>query len=139
MRVIVGLLLVAAASSQAAPMTTAVSAWVEAHQKAVIGELLGTLAIPNVAADRANIRRNADHLRGLLEHHRFKSEGLETSGNPLVFGSLDVAGAARTILFCCHYDGQPVDPKAWRQPDPFTPVLRRGRMEQQPEPVDPRT
>jgi acetylornithine deacetylase/succinyl-diaminopimelate desuccinylase-like protein len=139
MRVIAGLLLVAAASSQPAPVMTGVSRWVEAHQKAVITELLETLAIPNVAADRANIRRNAEHLRGLLEHHGFRSEVLETSGNPLVYGSLDVAGAARTILFYCHYDGQPVDPKAWRQPDPFTPVLRRGRMEHDPEPVDPRT
>ncbi len=139
MRVIAGLLLVAAALSQPAPMMTRVSAWVEANQKAVISELLETLAVPNVAADRANIRRNAEHLRGLLEHHGFRSEVLETSGNPLVYASLDVAGAARTILFYCHYDGQPVDPKAWSQPDPFTPVLRRGRMEQHPEPVDPRT
>jgi len=139
MRLIAGLLLVAAASSQAPPPPTGISTWVGAHQKAIVGELLESLAIPNVAADRANIRRNADYLRGLLEHHGFKSEVLETSGNPLVYGSLDVSRASRTILFYCHYDGQPVDPKAWRQPDPFTPVLRRGRMEQQPEPVDPGT
>src|SRR5262249_59477934 len=32
--------------------------------------------------------------------------------------------------------GQPVDAKAWKQPDPFRPVLRRGRFETQPEIVD---
>jgi acetylornithine deacetylase/succinyl-diaminopimelate desuccinylase-like protein len=116
-----------------------VSTWVAAHQKAIVTELLDALAIPNVAADRPNIRRNAEHLRGLLDRHGFRAELLETGGNPLVFGVLDVPGATRTILFYCHYDGQPVDPKAWKQPDPFTPVLRRGRMEQQPDLVDPRT
>jgi acetylornithine deacetylase/succinyl-diaminopimelate desuccinylase-like protein len=55
---------------------------------------------------------------------------LETTGNPLVFGDLPVAGAAGTLLLYSHYDGQPVDAKAWKQADPFTPVLRTGRYDQ---------
>lgn len=137
MRVIAGLVFTAVCGLQS-PSKTTVSTWVEAHQKVIVTELLDALAIPNVAADRSNIRRNAEHLKALLDRHGFTSELLQTSGNPLVFGSLDVPGATRTILFYCHYDGQPVDPKAWKQPDPFTPVLRRGRMEQQPDPIDPR-
>jgi acetylornithine deacetylase/succinyl-diaminopimelate desuccinylase-like protein len=43
------------------------------------------------------------------------------------------------VLFYCHYDGQPVDVKAWKQPDPFAPILRRGRMEDQPSTVDPKS
>jgi acetylornithine deacetylase/succinyl-diaminopimelate desuccinylase-like protein len=39
-----------------------------------------------------------------------------------------VAGATRTLLLYSHYDGQPVNPKGWRQPDPFTPVVRDGRL-----------
>ena len=139
MRVIAGLVLVAAAASQPPSLSTAVSTWVAAHQKAIVTELLDVLTIPNVAADRPNIRRNAEHLQALLGRHGFRAELLETSGNPLVFGVLDTPGATRTLLFYCHYDGQPVDPKAWNQPDPFTPVLRRGRMERQPDAVDPRT
>jgi len=49
---------------------------------------------------------------------------LETSGNPLVYGALAVAGATRTVLFYSHYDGQPVDRAKWNQPDPFVPVVR---------------
>src|SRR5262245_30999502 len=107
---------------------TGVSGWVDAHQREVVGELLDLLAIPNVAADRANIRRNAERLRSLYQRHGFSAEVLETSGNPLVYASLPVPGATRTALFYCHYDGQPVDAAAWKQPDPFTPVLRRGTL-----------
>jgi acetylornithine deacetylase/succinyl-diaminopimelate desuccinylase-like protein len=118
---------------------TAITAWVEAHQREIVGELIETLSIPNVASDRANIRRNAEHLRAMLARHAFTSEILETAGNPLVYGAMDVPGATRTILFYCHYDGQPVDARAWQQPDPFTPVLRRGRLEQQPATADPKS
>ena len=44
-----------------------VRAWIEANQQAVVSELLDLLAIPNVAADRANIRRNAEHLRAMMQ------------------------------------------------------------------------
>ena len=40
-----------------------------------------------------------------------------------------VPGATRTLLLYSHYDGQPVDPKAWKQADPFIPVLRTGRVD----------
>ena len=104
-----------------------VRAWIDANQQPVVRELLELLAIPNVAADRPNIRRNAEHLRGMLQKRGFRAELLETAGNPLVYGELTVPGATRTLLLYCHYDGQPVDPKRWTQPDPFAPVLRRGK------------
>jgi len=125
--------------AQPPDLKTSVSSWVDAHQRDVVGELLEALAIPNVAADKPNIRRNAEHLRGLLAHHGFASEVLETDGNPLVYGALNVPGAARTILVYCHYDGQPVDAKAWKQPDPFAPVLRRGRLDTEPGTIDPKS
>ena len=126
-------------AQQPADLKTSVTAWVDAHQKPIVGELVDTLAIPNVAADTPNIRRNAERLRGMLTRHGFTSEILETDGNPLVYGALNVPGATRTILFYCHYDGQPVDAKAWKQPDPFTPVLRLGRFEERPETTDPKS
>jgi len=122
---------------QSASLKTTVSSWVDAHQREVVEELVGLLAIPNVADDGPNIRRNAEHLRELLARHGFASEILETTGNPLVYGALAVPGATRTVLFYCHYDGQHVDAKAWKQPDPFVPVLRRGRLDTQPETIDP--
>ena len=114
----------AVAAAQSADLGGRVGAFVAAHQKEIVGELLELLAIPNVAADRPNIRRNAEHLRGLLGRHGLAAEILETTGNPLVYGALDEPGATRTILFYCHYDGQPVDAPKWNQPDPFIPIVR---------------
>ena len=124
MRAVMAALLSATLLAQPADLRRTVTSHVETHQKAIVGELLELLAIPNVAADRANIRRNADHLRGLLTRHGLTAEILETTGNPLVYGALDVPGASRTVLFYCHYDGQPVDAAKWNQPDPFTPTVR---------------
>lgn len=105
-----------------------VRAWIAANEEPVLRELVDLLAIPNVAADTANIRRNAEHLRVLFQRRGFTVELLETAGNPLVYAELKVPGATRTVLLYSHYDGQPVDPKGWRQPDPFTPVVRDGRV-----------
>jgi acetylornithine deacetylase/succinyl-diaminopimelate desuccinylase-like protein len=50
-------------------------------------------------------------------------------GAPVVFGEKLVPGAKKTILFYMHYDGQPVEPKGWAQPDPFTPVVRTDSLD----------
>jgi acetylornithine deacetylase/succinyl-diaminopimelate desuccinylase-like protein len=110
-------------------LRASVQRWVANHQQQIVAELIELLSIPNVAADRQNIRRNAEHLRGMLTRRGFTAEILETAGNPIVYGDLAVPGAARTVLFYSHYDGQPVDPKAWQQKDPFAPVLRTGRVD----------
>src|SRR5262245_59915870 len=120
---------VSAAASQAR-LRDDVRRWVASNQSQVVRELVELLAIPNVAADTPNIRRNAEHLRGMLERRGFSVELLETTGNPLVYGELKVPGAMRTLLLYCHYDGQPVAPASWTQKDPFTPVLRTGRVDQ---------
>ncbi len=123
------LLVASARAQQGSELRATVGAWVSAHQPQIVKELVDLLSIPNVATDRPNIRRNAEHLRGMLAARGFKAELLETAGNPLVYGELAVPGAARTLLLYSHYDGQPVDPKAWKQADPFTPVLRTTRVD----------
>jgi acetylornithine deacetylase/succinyl-diaminopimelate desuccinylase-like protein len=119
----------ASAGSPPADLRTKIDAWVQQNQKALVSSLAELLRIPNVAADRENIRKNAVWLRDQLARRGLAAEILETTGNPLVYGELRVPGATRTILFYEHYDGQPVNPKEWKQPSPFTPILRDGRME----------
>jgi acetylornithine deacetylase/succinyl-diaminopimelate desuccinylase-like protein len=119
-----------AAAQVAGPeLRAAVERHVAANQKAIVAELVELLSIPNVAADRENIRRNTAWLARMLDRRGFKAEVLETDGNPLVYGDLRVPGATRTLLLYAHYDGQPVNPPDWRQQSPFTPILRDGRME----------
>jgi len=117
------------AAAPSANLRAAIDAWVQRNQKTLVSSLVELLAIPNVAADRENIRRNTVWLRDYLAERGFTAEILETTGNPLVFGELAVPGATRTILFYVHYDGQPVNAKDWKQPSPFTPIVRQGRME----------
>ncbi|MBM3790758.1 MAG: M20/M25/M40 family metallo-hydrolase, partial [Acidobacteria bacterium] len=114
---------------RAADLRSAVEAYVNRNQRRIVSELVELLSIPNIAADRVNIERNAEHLRGMLERRGFAAEILPTRGNPLVYGEIRVPGATRTLLFYIHYDGQPVDKSGWKQADPFQPIMRDGRLE----------
>ena len=130
------LLSILAVSAQGRPeLRTAVARWVAQNRAQIVGSLIELLSIPNIASDSTNIRRNAEHLLGMLRQRGFTAELLETDGNPLVYGELTVPDASRTLLFYSHYDGQPVDPKAWKQADPFTPMLRTARLDRGGEPI----
>lgn len=121
------------------PLRASVETWVQAHQGEVVGEFLDLLSLPNVAADRPNIERNAAFLKAALEKRGFRAEVLPTDGNPIVWGELRPRGASRTVLIYFQYDGQPVSAKGWAQPDPFGPVVRTGRLDAGATPVaDPR-
>jgi acetylornithine deacetylase/succinyl-diaminopimelate desuccinylase-like protein len=105
--------------------------WIRANQRAIVEELVDLLSIPNVTADRPNIEKNAAFLQSMLVRRGLRAEILSTPGNPIVWGELRATPrAATTVLFYCHCDGQPVDPAAWAQRDPFAPVLRTGRHDE---------
>jgi acetylornithine deacetylase/succinyl-diaminopimelate desuccinylase-like protein len=118
------MLLSAAPGSQDKDLRRSVDQYVAQHKQAIVGELTELLAIPNVAADKPNIRRNAEHLQRLLTRHGVRGQLLETTGNPLVLGATPVKPGSPTVLFYAHYDGQPVDVKKWTQADPWEPVTR---------------
>ncbi|HZP49145.1 MAG TPA: M20/M25/M40 family metallo-hydrolase [Vicinamibacterales bacterium] len=120
------LLLAAACLAAAAPADTIarVRAWRTAHERDILGELFGFVAIPNVAADAANIRKNAEALTRMFERRRFAPEILPTAGtSPLVVAERRLPNARRTITFYFHYDGQPVTASEWIYEAPFKPVL----------------
>jgi acetylornithine deacetylase/succinyl-diaminopimelate desuccinylase-like protein len=101
---------------------------VEANGAVIVAELRGLLAIPNVAADSVNIRRNANALVVMMQRRGIETRILETGGAPVVYGEIGDPSLP-TILFYCHYDGQPVDPANWTQPSPWVPVLRSNTIE----------
>src|SRR5271154_931792 len=111
------------------PAALAARLWREKHERAIVDEFVALLAIPNIASDRANIQRNAEAIRAMLEKRGVGAKLVAVpDANPVVFGEIKTSGATRTIVFYAHYDGQPLDPKEWATP-PFTPTLRDKQFE----------
>src|SRR5229473_7057808 len=111
------------------PAALAARHWREQHERGIVDEFVTLLAIPNIAADRANIQRNAETIAAMMQKRGIASKLVAVpGGNPVVFGEMKTPGATRTIVFYAHYDGQPLDPKEWATP-PFSPVLRDRSLE----------
>jgi acetylornithine deacetylase/succinyl-diaminopimelate desuccinylase-like protein len=116
-------LLVLASIGRAAAQPAGITDWRLAHERAIVDELTTLVAIPNVAGNDADMRRNADHLAGLFTQRGFSVETVGGPGSPVVFASLDAPKAAGTLTLYIHYDGQPVDAKQWTRCQPFGPCL----------------
>ena len=111
------------------PAVDAARKWRQTHEQAIVQELMALLAIPNVATDVPNIRKNAALLQAMIEKRGLKSRLLEYPGaSPVVYAELPNPYAKLTVVFYAHYDGQPLDPKEWASP-PFEPVLRNGALD----------
>jgi acetylornithine deacetylase/succinyl-diaminopimelate desuccinylase-like protein len=120
----------AVASAQTDPAALAARRWRESHERAILSEFMELLAMPNLARDEGDIRRNAAAVGALLERRGVQTRLLEVPGAPpVVFGEIQTPGAKRTVVFYAHYDGQPLDPKEWATP-PWQPVLRNRPLDQ---------
>ncbi len=109
--------------------------WRLAHEQEIIDGFVELLAIPNVASDTVNIRKNAEYILGVLKPRGFDAKLLEVEGSPpAVFAERKTPGASKTLLIYVHYDGQPANPEDWTS-DPWTPVLRDKPVEQGGQPI----
>ncbi len=119
------LLAVVATAASAQSPTERIRGWVADHEAQIVREAVALTALPNVARDSADIRRNADALMGALAARGVRTQLLESGagGAPAVYGELLVPGATRTVVLYAHYDGQPAVTGPWSG-DPWTPVLR---------------
>jgi len=113
----------------AAGVQGAVRRWRAAHEHEIVGELTRLLAMPNVARDRADIRRNADTLVAMLRRRGLAPRLLEAgAAAPAVYGEWLTPGATRTLVFYAHYDGQPTDSLDWAETHPWRPAWRTGAL-----------
>jgi len=119
----------------AAAPVSAVDAYVQAHQKEIVGQLDSMVRIESVAANPDGLTRQAAKLEGELRRRGFAARQIVEGGPPLVFGELKARGARRTVIFYAHYDGQPVTPSQWASP-PFDPVMRSGPLSARPSDID---
>ena len=117
-------------ASKPAQVVQEVRAYRVDNEDRIVRELTEFLAIPNIATDTPNIQKNAERLVQMLEARGIETHLLPITGRgPVVFGKLNAPEATRTVIFYAHYDGQPVDPKAWTDGAPFEPVLRSDSIE----------
>ena len=113
----------------ATPAAAAPRDWVAQHRGDILREYLELLAIPNVATNRADIRRNAAHIMAMMQRRGLSPRLLESEDGaapPLIYGEWLVPGASRTLILYAHYDGQPVTPADWHVTQPFAPALFAG-------------
>ena len=120
-----------------------------AHERQILSEFTRLLAIPNVASDRENIRKNAQFILAMMQQRGLNPQLLETATKetpPAVYGEWKTPGATHAIVLYAHYDGQPTDPKQWTDTMPWQPVFRSAALESggkilpmpaENEPIDP--
>lgn len=103
-----------------------------ANEHQILKEFTTLLAIPNVASDTQNIRRNATLIVEMMKQRGLNPrllEGATPDTPPAVYGEWNTPGAQRTVLVYAHYDGQPTDPKQWTGTSPWEPVFRSAALE----------
>lgn len=119
-------LLPAITAAQGNQAAHAARQWRQQHERAIMEEFVALLKLPNITRDREDILRNAEFIVKMMGARGIAARLVTVDGaNPVVFGEIRTPGAARTIVFYAHYDGQPLDPKEWTTP-PFTATLRRA-------------
>jgi acetylornithine deacetylase/succinyl-diaminopimelate desuccinylase-like protein len=115
--------------ANAAELKTQVERYRLAHEAAIVAQLDALTRLKSVAADPAGLAATALALEQALRQRGFTVSALSTGAGmpPVVFGSLKVPHAKRTVVFYAHYDGQPVTVSQWGS-DPFFPVMRSDAM-----------
>ena len=69
-----------------------------------------------------DIQRMVEWMEDAFSARGFFTQRIATAGSPLLLAERHVSDDAKTVLIYLHSDGQPVDPSAWFQEDPYTPV-----------------
>lgn len=82
------------------------------------------VSIPNLPADEKKMNDNISWVKNRYEKVGFKIKTLKSSTLPVLFAERKINPKLKTVLFYFHLDGQPVNPNAWNQKDPFVPVLK---------------
>jgi len=103
-----------------------------ANEHKILREFVALLALPNVAADTPNIRKNAELIVDMMKQRGLNPrllEGQTPNVPPLVYGEWKTPGASRALILYAHYDGQPTDPKQWNGTLPWQPVFRSAAFE----------
>jgi len=109
-----------------------INQYIEENRRRFLDELFELIRIPSVSAtpeNKPDMLKMAGLLKeSLLEAGADEARIMETSGQPVVFGSRIIDPDLPTVLVYGHYDVQPVEPlDLWNAP-PFEPEIRDGKI-----------
>lgn len=82
------------------------------------------LSLPNDGHYADDIERMIQWMEVAFSERGFEIQRIATAGSPLLLAERHISDKAKTVLIYLQSDGQPVDPSAWFQEDPYTPVLK---------------
>lgn len=107
------------------PLTIAASEDAE-RVRTVMPEYREMLAVANDANDPEQVAANVRWMRDAFEARGFEVRRLGGDGPPLLLAQRRWPGNEHTHLIYLQADGQPVDPSAWAQDDPYQAVLKEA-------------
>ena len=107
-------------------------AYLKAHEKQHLTELIALLKIPSISADpiyAAEVRNAAKWVADALVNAGLSEVSLmETEGFPVVYGERIVDPNAPTVLIYGHYDVPPADPVEFWDHTPFSPLVKDDKV-----------
>ena len=111
------------------------NSWKEYQEKnkdRFLEEMMELLKIPSVSAKKEHkedMTKCAEAVKkSLLESGADKAEVMATEGFPVVFAEKIIDPKLPTVLVYGHYDVQPAEPLELWHSDPFTPVIKDGKV-----------
>ena len=87
------------------------------------------VSIPNLPENKELMLQNIQWVAQKYDNLDFETTLLETSTLPILIAEKEYNPNYKTVLFYFHIDGQPINPDAWDQDHPFTPVLKEKDKE----------
>ena len=118
------LLGIMASAAADGPSNEQIRAAVEANRDAAVALYREFLGLPNDALNPADIERLVAWMEKTFAARGFETSRIETDGSPSLYAQRLVPDASATVLVYLQADGQPVDPTAWDQPDPYVATLK---------------
>ena len=82
------------------------------------------LGLPNDAQHTDDIEQLNIWVEQAFSERGFSTRRVETAGNPALYAERLTDPTHKTVLVYLQADGQPVDPLAWDQANPFLAVLK---------------
>lgn len=102
--------------------------WIDANADECIRDLQAFVQQPSVSAQNIGLRECATLIRDMMRTDGLPADFHELAkGPPVVFGHLQAARPAKTILCYAHYDVQPPEPlDAWSHGGPWSAAIVDG-------------